>query len=96
MNRQHMKLVDAHEPIHDAVWRMHNLTDQRIFEFWNRPARFRERDQPIRRRYEAGDDDRRVMRRVLTDERVNRGQVGSRLLGPEDNPHDRNCFLTSS
>lgn len=96
MDCQHVELVDAHEPIDDAVRPMHDLTDQWVIEFRNCPARFREGDQSICRRYEAGDDDRRVVRRVLTDERANRRQIGTRLLGPENNPHDRNCFLTSS
>jgi hypothetical protein len=34
--------------------------------------------------------------RVLTDERANRGQIGLRLLRPEDLSHDKNCFLISS
>ena len=96
MDRQHVKLVDAHESVDDAVRPVHDLTNQRIVEFRNCPARFREWDQSICRRYEAGDDDRRVVRRVLTDERANRGQVSASLLSPEDNPHDKNCFLTSS
>ena len=62
----------------------------------NRPTRFREWDQSIRGCDEAGDDNRRVVKRVLTDERANRGQVSTSLLGPEDNLHDKNCFLTSS
>jgi len=72
MDSQHVKLVDAHEPVDDAVRPVHDLADQPIFEFRNCPARFGEWDQSICRRYEAGDDDRRVVRRVLTDERANR------------------------
>ncbi len=96
MDRQYVKLVDANEPVDDPVRPMHDLANQRIFEFRNCPTRFREWDQSIRSRNEAGDDDRRIVRRVLTDERANRGQVGTRLLSPENNLHDRNCFLTSS
>jgi hypothetical protein len=32
------------------------------------------------------------VRRVLTDERANRSQVGLRLLRPQDLSHDKNCF----
>ena len=35
MDRQHVKLVDANEPVDDAVRRVHDLADQRIFEFRN-------------------------------------------------------------
>jgi len=96
MDRQHVKLVDADESVDDAVRPMDDLANQRVVEFWNCPTRFKECDQSICRRYEAGDDDRRVVRRVLTDERANRRQIGTRLLGPENNPHNRNCLLTSS
>ena len=96
MDRQHVKLVGTNEPVDDAVWRVRDLADQRILEFRNGSTRLREGNQSVRRRYEAGDDHRRIVKRVLTDERANRGQVGTSLLGPEDNPHDKNCFLTSS
>jgi len=96
MDRQHVNFVDIHQPVDDAVWSVHDLPDQRIVEFWYCSARFRKGDQSIGRRDEPGDDDRRVVRRVLTDERANRGQVGQRLLRPEHDPHDKNCFLTSS
>jgi hypothetical protein len=36
------------------------------------------------------------LRRVLADERANGSGVRTDLLGPEQNPHDKNCFLTSS
>ena len=42
MDRQHMKISDAHEPVDDTVRRVNDLPDRRIFEFRNRPARFRE------------------------------------------------------
>ena len=96
MDRQHVKLVDTHEPVDDAVRPMHDLANQGVIEFRNCPTRFREWDQSLCHRYEAGDDDRRVVRRVLTDERANRSQVGLRLLRPEDDSHDKNCFLTST
>ena len=79
-----------------AVGRVHSFPNQRIVEFWNCPTRFREWNKTICSRNEAGNDDRRVVRRVLTDERANRRQVGLRLLRPERDPHDRNGFLTSS
>ena len=96
MDREYVKLIDAHESVDDAVRRVYDLADQRTFEFRNRPARFRKCDQSVRSRYEAGDDDRRVVSGVLTDERANRSQVGLRLLRPQDRSHDKNCFLTSS
>jgi hypothetical protein len=96
MDRQQVNLVDSNQSVDDAVRRVHHFPDQRIFEFWNRTARFRVWAQSICCRDETGDDDRRVVRRVLTDERANRSQVGLRLLRPKDHPHDKNCFLTSS
>ena len=96
MDGQYVNLACANEPVDDPIRSMHNLANQRMFEFRNYPARFREGDQSLRSRNEASDDDRRVVRRVLTDERPNCGQVGLRLLRPEDHSHDKNCFLTSS
>ncbi len=96
MDRQHVDFVDPHQSIDNSVRCVHDFPDQGVFEFWNSSARFREWNQPIRRCDQAGDDDRRVVRRVLTDERANRSQVGLRLLGPQNHPHDKNCFLTSS
>jgi len=49
MNRQHVNLVDTHEPVDDAVGRMDHLANLRILEFWNRPTRLRKRCQPVRR-----------------------------------------------
>ncbi len=88
-----MKLVDANEPVDDPVRPMHDLANQRIFEFRNCSARFREWDQSICSRNEAGDNDRRIVRCVLADERANRGQVGTRLLRPENNPSRQELFL---
>ena len=96
MDREHMKLSNAHEPVDDTVRLINNFPNRRIFEFRNRPARFREWSKSICGRDEAGDDDRGIVRGVLADERTNRGQVGTRLLCPEHRPHERNCFLTSS
>jgi len=42
MNRQDVKFIDAHEPVDDAIRRMHDLADERTFEFRNHTARFRE------------------------------------------------------
>jgi len=36
MDRQHVKLIRADEPVDNAVWRVHDLADQRILEFRNR------------------------------------------------------------
>ena len=96
MYGQHVDLVETHQSVHDAVRRMHDFSDNRIFEFWNGSAGFWEWNQAICRRDEPSHYDRCVVRRVLTDERANRSQVGLRLLGPEDLSHDKNCFLISS
>lgn len=42
-----MHLVEAHEPVDDAVGRVHNLSDQGIVELRNDPARFREWNQSV-------------------------------------------------
>ena len=96
VDRQHVDFAVADQSVDDAVRTLHDFPDQRIFVLGNGSARFREWNQSICCGDEAGDDDRRVMRRVLADERVNRGQIGLRLLGPENLSHDRNCLLISS
>jgi len=90
-----MDFVVAYQPVDDPVRTMHYLSDDGIFEFWNRSAGFWEWNQPIRRRDESSHDDGCEVRRVLTDERANRRQVGLRLLRPQDLSHDKNCFLIS-
>lgn len=39
---QHVKLIGADEPVNNAVWRVHDLADQRVLEFRNRSTRLRE------------------------------------------------------
>ena len=96
MDRKNVNLVHPYDPIHDTVRSVSDLANERVIEFRNRPTGFREGGQPIGRRNQLSDNDRRVMRGVLTDEGVNGSEIGPGLIGPEDNPHDRNCFLTSS
>ena len=96
MYRQHVNLVSTDESVDDTVRPVHNFPDEGILEFRNSPTRFWELDQAIGGGNETSDDDRRVMRRISTDESANGGQVGTSLLGPENTPHDKNCFLTSS
>lgn len=47
VNSQDVDFVDAHEPIDEAVRRVHDLADQRIVELWNGPARFWKWDQTV-------------------------------------------------
>lgn len=96
MDREDVNLIHTHEPIDDAVRSMHDFTHERVVEFRNRPTGFREGDQPIGCRNQLGNHDRRVMRGVLTDEGVNSGEIGTGLNSPENDPHGKNCFLTSS
>ena len=95
VDRQHVDFAVADQSIDDAVRTSYDFPDQRIFELGNGSARFREWNQSICCGDEAGDDDRRVMRRVLPDERTDRGQIGLRLLRPEHLSHVRNCVLIS-
>ncbi|MGB7220563.1 MAG: hypothetical protein WBD07_17325 [Vicinamibacterales bacterium] len=44
MDREDVNLVLTHEPIDDSVWAVNNLTNVRVVEFRNRPARLRKRD----------------------------------------------------
>ena len=96
MDREDVNLIVTYEPEDDTVRPMNHLADQRIVEFRNGPTGLRELDQPIGRVDELGDDDRRGVRRVLADECANGSEVRTGLLGPEKNPHDKICFLTSS
>jgi hypothetical protein len=96
MHREDVNLVLAHEPIDDSVGSMNNLTNQRAIEFRNGPTGLRKCEQPIRRRNQLSHDDRCVVRGVLTDEGANSSEVGTGLMGPENNSHSKNCFLTSS
>ena len=96
MDRQDMNLVHAHQPIDDSVRSMDALTNNRVGEFGNRPARLRKGDQTFGRRNQLGDNDRCVMMGVLTDEGANSSEIRAGLIRPENNPHDKNCFLTSS
>jgi hypothetical protein len=92
MDRQHVDLVVADQPVDDPVRTAHDFPNEGIFEFWNRSAGFWEWNQSIGRCDEPGNDDGCEVRRVLTDERANRSQVGLRLLRPQDLSHDKNCF----
>ncbi len=96
MDGEDVNLIVTYKPVDDTVRTMNYLADQRIVEFRNGPTGLWERDQPIGRGDDLGYDDRRVLRRVLADERANSSEVRLGLLGPEKNPHDKNCFLTSS
>ncbi len=90
MHRQDVDLVGVHKPVHDAVRLEDHFPDQGILEFWNSATGFRKGYQPISRGNEPSDDDRRIVRRVLTDEGADGCQVCTGLLGPEENPHDKN------
>jgi len=96
MHRQDVNLVGTHKSVDDAVRLEDDFPDQGILEFRNGSTGFRKGFQPIGRGNEPSDDDGRIVRRVLTDEGADGCQVGAGLLGPEKNPHDKNCFLTSS
>jgi hypothetical protein len=73
MHREDVDLIDTDEPIHDSIGRANDFTYDGVFELRYRAAGFRELDQTIRGRYETGNNDRRVMGRILTDERLNGG-----------------------
>ena len=96
MDRKDVNLIRTDEPIDDTVRWMNDLTNERVVEFRNRPTRLREGGQPTGRSNQLGDYDRRVMRGVLIDECANSSEIGTGLIGPENNPHGKNCFLTSS
>ena len=96
MNREDVNLVNANEPIDDTVRTVNDLANERIVEFRNCPAGLREGDQPIGCRNQLGHHDRCVMRGVLTDEGADRSKIGTGLISPENDPHGKNCFLTSS
>lgn len=96
MDREDVNLIITDQPVDDTVRTMNHFADQRIVEFRDGPTGLGERSQPIDRGDELGDDDRRVVRRVLADERVNGDDVRTGLLGPEKRSHDKNCFVTSS
>jgi hypothetical protein len=57
MNGEDVNLIVAYEPADDTVRMMNHLADQRIVEFRNGPTGLGERDQPIGRGDEVGDDD---------------------------------------
>ena len=96
MNREDVNLIHTHEPIDDTVRSMNDLANERVVEFRNQPTGLRERGQPVGRLNQLGDYHRRVMRGVLTDEGANSSEIGTGLIGPENNLHGKNCFLTSS
>ena len=96
MDRENVNLIHTHEPVDDTVRSMNHLADERVFEFRNCPTGFREGGQPIGRSDQLGNNDRRIMRGILTNECANGSEIGTGLLSPENNPHGKNCFLTSS
>lgn len=96
MHGEHVDLVGAHQPVDNAIGSKCDFSYRRRFEFRNGSIRFREWNQPLGGGNQPSDDDRRVVGRVLADEGVNGRQVGTGLFGPEENPHDMNCFLISS
>ena len=91
-----MDFVVADHPVDDPVRRVYDFPNEGIFEFRNRSPGFWEWNQSLGRRDEPSHDDCCEVRRVLTDERANRSQVGLRLLRPQNLGHDKNCFLISS
>ena len=96
MHCEHVNLVGSYKSIDDPVRLEDDFSDQGILVFRNRSTGCRKGYQPICRSNEPSYDDRRIVRRVLTDEGADGRQVGPGLLGPQENPHDKNCFLTSS
>jgi len=75
MHGEHVDLIATDEPVHDSLWVLNDLTNEGVAEFRNSAARLRKLSQAICGGNKTGDDDWRVMRRTLTDERVNGGQV---------------------
>ena len=71
MHREDVDLIDTNEPIHDSIRRPNDFTYDGIFELRYGSAGFRELDQAIRGRDETGNNDRGVVGRILTDERLN-------------------------
>ena len=96
MHREYVNLVGSDKPIDDAVGLEDHFPYQGVLEFRNGSTGFRKGYQPICRSNEPSDDDRRIVRRVLTGESADGRQVGTGLLSPEEQPHDKNCVLTSS
>ena len=62
----------------------------------NHTTGLRKLRQPIHCRYEPSHHNRRVVRRVLANERVDLPEIVAGLFSPENRPHRRNCFLISS
>src|SRR5438552_3747148 len=96
MHCQDVDLIGAHQSVHDAVRPKDHFPDQGIRELWNCATGFRKGYKPLRRGNEPSDDYGRVVWRILADEGADGCQVGLGLLGPEEDPHDKSCFLTSS
>ena len=71
MYREHVDLIETNEPVHDSVRWVNDFAHEGIFKLRNGPTGFRELHQAIRGGYETGDHDRRVVGRILTDERLN-------------------------
>jgi hypothetical protein len=71
MHREDVNLIDTDEPIYDSIGRANDFTYDGVFELRYGAAGFRELDQAISGRYETGNNDRGVVGRILTDERLN-------------------------
>jgi len=76
MDRKHLHLVVTDQPVHNAVRPADELTHLRVFELWNRPARFRKNLELPNSRDELTHGDRGVVCGVLADEGVNGSEVG--------------------
>ena len=76
MDRKHLPLVVTDQPVHNAVRPADELTHLRVFELWNRPARFRKNLELPNSRDELTHGDRGVVCGVLADEGVNGSEVG--------------------
>jgi hypothetical protein len=71
MHREDVDLIDTDKPIHDSIGRANDFTYGGVFELRYAAAGFRKPDQAIGGRYETGNNDRGVVGRILTDERLN-------------------------
>lgn len=96
VNRQNVDFVGADEPVDNAVRPPNHLTYERIGELRHDAPRLGKFGKPPHGCQQPGDDHGGVVRRVLTDKRINSLEVLLRLLSPEKRSHARNRFSTSS
>ena len=96
VNGQNVNFSLPDKPVDDPVRRMDHFAHRWIREFGDHATGLREVMQPFSCCNQLCDDNRRVLGRILTDERVNGGEVGLGLVGPKQGSHERNRFLTSS